>query len=79
MQEFTLNHLIVGDALDKATSEVDRLSKPLKWIKPTLLNDWVNYDSVRPETAYAIDAYGIVYLRGLKKGAVVGFQHLYFR
>lgn len=48
MQEFTLNHLSVGDALDKSTSEVDRLSKPLGWIKPTLLNDWVNYDSVRP-------------------------------
>lgn len=45
---------IVGEQTDKNTKELDRFSKPLEWIEPTLLNGTINIGGGYPNMSYAI-------------------------
>lgn len=66
---------VMGDALDKATGEVARLTKPLEWIEPTLLNGWSVYSGTT--IAYAKDSLGWVHIKGDATGGTVNTEIFY--
>ncbi|MGG1940696.1 hypothetical protein ABFY57_13490 [Paenibacillus polymyxa] len=45
----------------------------LKWIAPTLLNGWVNYDNTRRPLGYCKDSQGWVHVQGFIRGGVTAF------
>ncbi|MGG4218349.1 hypothetical protein ABEW32_08950 [Paenibacillus jamilae] len=45
----------------------------LKWIAPTLLNGWVNYDNTRRPLGYCKDSQGWVHVQGFISGGVTAF------
>jgi hypothetical protein len=56
-----------------AVPEAKRLPK-LVWHKLTLLHSWENLGGANRPAAYAVDAQGIVHLRGAIHGGDAGFQ-----
>ncbi|TQS01057.1 hypothetical protein [Paenibacillus ottowii] len=49
-----------------------------EWITPTLLNGWVNYDTVRRPLSYYRDSQGWVHVQGYIKGGVGTFGSVIF-
>ncbi|MEK3851723.1 hypothetical protein BK143_05125 [Paenibacillus peoriae] len=45
----------------------------LKWIAPTLLNGWVNYDNTRRPVGYCKDSQGWVHVQGFIRGGATAF------
>lgn len=56
--------------LENKKEDKDKIPPAPLWIKPTLLNSWVDYDTYRKSVGYYKDASGRVHVYGYLKGGI---------